>query len=79
MTNRPANTAPPDSDYWLRFGTRVLDRAANAEGQVTGIGEPFEHCTEAPSVAYVRPLHGGVEWKAAVKDLSPVDETGGCR
>ncbi|MEU5839907.1 hypothetical protein ABZ820_40530 [Streptomyces diacarni] len=79
MSSRPSDTSPPGTGYWLRFGARVLDHAANAEGKVTGLGEPFERGTEAPSVAYVRPLHGGFEWKAAIRDLSPVDETGGAR
>jgi hypothetical protein len=63
---RTTNSLP----NWLKLWVRALDTVCGEVGIVTGLGHPYA-VNEVPTVAYLRPIDGDMEWQCAIADLRP--------
>ncbi|AEW93896.1 MULTISPECIES: hypothetical protein [Streptomycetaceae] len=55
---------------WIRHGVPAYDPATGMYGTVAGIGEPYT-LPGPPDVVYLRPLGGGIEWRADIHQVQP--------
>lgn len=77
MTAKTARTTNQNPlPEWLTLRTRVLDTVCGEVGTVSGIGHPYV-LNEPPTVVYLRPLGGGLEWQCAIDDVRPCPENAG--